>query len=340
MTATTLARRRSSSPLVRSQIALVSVLLGLTALGWVVADARMRGMDAGPGSDLGTLGFYTTAWVVMMAAMMFPSIVPMVLGYARVARGMRARGRVGSPAAFISGYLVSWLLFGLLAYGLFDAVKAMSIDALRWSRDGKYVAGGVIVLAAVYQLAPAKDVCLRWCRDPFTFLAERWRDGRAGALKMGMLHGAWCVGCCWALMATLFALGVMSLGWMLCIAAIIALEKLLPWRRIATHAVAVTLLSLGLGVALVPAQVPGLTLPNTAAARHAMQRAHRPDRNHANPNQQHPTHRRVSLPNKTTSLQHGVDRRALAQRIHKSEPSHHAHAPRRCGSQTRQNQRC
>src|SRR5579859_3166587 len=239
MMATILPWRRSSSPLVRSQLALVLVLLGLAALGWVVADARMRGMDAGPGTDLGALGFYTTVWAVMMAAMMFPSIVPMVLGYARVERGMRTRGRVGSLPAFISGYLASWLLFGLLAYGLFDAIKAMSIDALRWGREGKYVAGGVIVLAAAYQLTPAKDVCLRWCRDPFTFLAEHWRDGRAGALKMGMLHGAWCVGCCWALMATLFALGVMSLGWMLFVAAIIALEKLLPWRGIATHAVAV-----------------------------------------------------------------------------------------------------
>jgi predicted metal-binding membrane protein len=147
----------------------------------------------------------------------------------------------------------------------------MPIDALRWDRDGNYVAGGVIVLAAAYQLTPAKDACLRRCRDPFTFLAEEWRDGRPGALKMGGLHGAWCAGCCWALMAALFALGVMSVGWMVFLAAIIAVEKLVPWRRIATHVVAVTLVTLGLGVALVPGRVPGLTLPNSAAARHAMQ---------------------------------------------------------------------
>ena len=270
MTATALHGGRPHPPLARSQVALIVALLGFAALGWAVTDARMRGMDAGPGSDLGALGFYTTSWVVMMAAMMFPSIVPMVLGYSRVERGMRTRRRAGSPAAFVCGYLVSWMLFGVLAYGLFDAVKAMSIDALGWGRDGKYVAGGVIVLAAAYQLTPAKDVCLRRCRDPFTFLAEEWRDGRAGALKMGALHGAWCAGCCWALMAALFALGVMSVGWMVFVAAIIAVEKLLPWRRIATHAMAVTLLTLGLGVALVPGRVPGLTLPNSAAARHAM----------------------------------------------------------------------
>jgi predicted metal-binding membrane protein len=271
MTSTAVHGGRSYPPLARTQIALIVALLGFAALGWAVTDARMRGMDAGPGTDLGALGFYTTSWVVMMAAMMFPSSVPMVLGYSRVERGMRTRGRAGSPAAFVCGYLVIWTLFGVLAYGLFDAVKAMSIDALRWDRDGKYVAGGVIVLAAAYQLTPAKDVCLRRCRDPFTFLADEWRDGRTGALKMGALHGAWCAGCCWALMAALFALGVMSLGWMVFVAAIIAVEKLVPWRQIATQAVAVTLLTLGVGVALVPGRVPGLTLPNSAAARRSMQ---------------------------------------------------------------------
>jgi predicted metal-binding membrane protein len=184
---------------------------------------------------------------------------------------MRTRGRLGSPAAFVGGYLVCWTLFGLLAYGLFDAVAALSIDALRWSRDGRYLAGAVIVLAAIYQLTPAKDACLRRCRDPFTFLAEEWRDGRVGALKMGALHGAWCVGCCWALMAALFALGLMSISWMVFVAAIIAAERLMPSRRTATHAVAVALLTLGLGVALAPSSVPGLTLPGSSAARHAME---------------------------------------------------------------------
>jgi uncharacterized membrane protein len=118
MTTTALHRGRSDPPVVRSRIALVVALLGFAALGWAVTDARMRDMDAGPGTDLGALGFYTISWVVMMAAMMFPSIVPMVLGYARVERGMRTRGRAGSSAAFVSGYLVVWSLFGLLAYGL------------------------------------------------------------------------------------------------------------------------------------------------------------------------------------------------------------------------------
>jgi predicted metal-binding membrane protein len=119
----------------------------------------------------------------------------------------------------------------------------------------------VIVTAAIYQLTPAKQACLVKCRSPFMFLAERWRDGRLGALKLGAAHGAWCVGCCWALMAALFAVGVMSLGWMAVIAGFIAIEKLLPWPRVSRYGVAVALLVLGLGVALVPGDVPGFSEP-------------------------------------------------------------------------------
>ncbi len=268
--ATTSSPRRTSR--IPSHALLAIALLVLAGVGWAVTDARMRGMDAGPGTDLGTLGFYTTAWVVMMAAMMFPSILPMTLTYARVESGRRSRGRqAGSTTAFVAGYLLSWTAFGLGAYTLFDGIKALSIDDLRWSRGGGYVAGGVIVAAALYQLTPAKDACLKRCRGPLQFLTEEWRDGWLGALKMGLLHGAWCVGCCWALMAALFAVGVMSVGWMIFVSLVIAAEKLLPARRATSAAAAAVLLALGLGVALWPAQVPGLTVPGSASASHAMQ---------------------------------------------------------------------
>jgi predicted metal-binding membrane protein len=270
MTGMTLPRRRAHPPFQRAHLALAGALLALAAIGWAITDARMNGMDAGPGTDLGTLGFYVTAWVVMMAAMMFPSIVPMVLTYSRIERGLRTRGRSGSTAMFVAGYLVTWTAFGLLAYALFDAVRSLSIDALRWTRGGRYLAGGVIVAAAAYQLTPAKDACLRRCRGPFAFLTGDWRDGRAGALTMGALHGAWCVGCCWGLMVALFAVGVMSVGWMVFVAAIVALEKLLPWQRATSAVVALMLLALGVGVALVPQRVPGLTLPGSPQAISAM----------------------------------------------------------------------
>jgi predicted metal-binding membrane protein len=252
---------------------LIGLLLGLAVVAWVITDERMRGMDAGPGTDPGALGFYVTVWVVMMAAMMFPSIWPMVTMFARVRAGKRERGdaRAASvTAAFVAGYLVTWTLAGLAAYALLEAGRALDIEALSWDRAGPYVAGAVIVAAAVYQLTPLKDACLTRCRSPLFFLLEAWKPGRVGALRMGIEHGGWCVGCCWALMAALFALGVMSVGWMAFIAALIATEKLLPWKAVANRGIAVLLVVLGFAVAFAPEDVPGLTLPDSPAAMEAM----------------------------------------------------------------------
>jgi predicted metal-binding membrane protein len=119
----------------------------------------------------------------------------------------------------------------------------------------------VLLVAAVYELTPLKDVCLGKCRSPFGFLAGAWRDGHGGALRMGAHHGLWCLGCCWALMASLFALGVMSLGWMGLVAVLITVEKLAPYRRAATWATAALLLALGVLMLAHPAAIPGLTIP-------------------------------------------------------------------------------
>jgi predicted metal-binding membrane protein len=255
------------------QLALIAALLALAAIGWLVTDERMAGMDAGPGTDPGSLGFYVSAWVVMMGAMMFPSSAPMVRVYDLVQRRRNDRSR-GATALFVAGYMVSWTGFGLAAYALFAGVRAVAGHALGWHQAGPYVAGGVIVLAAVYQLTPAKDACLRRCRAPFAFLTDEWREGRRGALVMGTLHGGWCVGCCWGLMAALFAVGVMSVGWMVFVSVLIAVEKLIPWPRPANYLIAAVLVALGLGVALAPSRVPGLTLPDSVQAMSAMHGMH------------------------------------------------------------------
>jgi predicted metal-binding membrane protein len=252
----------------RFQVGLLASLLALGALAWLLTHERMIGMDAGPGTDPGTVGFYVVSWVVMMAAMMFPSIAPMVLTFAFVQRRRRDRGAIDrsvSSWVFVAGYLLTWTVFGLAAYGLYVGVRSLSIGELSWHRGGPYLAGGVLIAAALYQLTPAKDACLSRCRAPLDFVLTHWHEGPSGALRMGALHGAWCVGCCWGLMAALFALGVMSVPWMLAIAGLIALEKLLPSKELAIRLVAVTLLALGLGVALAPQHVPGLTLPDSQA---------------------------------------------------------------------------
>jgi predicted metal-binding membrane protein len=258
----------------RFRVGVLASLLGLAVLAWLLTHERMLGMDAGPGTDPGTLGFYVVSWVVMMSAMMFPSIVPMVLAFGFVQRRrQRDRpivGQVGSSSVFVAGYLLTWTAFGLLAYGSYVGVRSLSIPALSWHRGGPYLAGGVLLAAAIYQLTPTKDACLRRCRSPLDFVLTHWRDGPAGALRMGVIHGAWCVGCCWGLMVALFALGVMSLTWMVAIGGLIAIEKLLPRKELANHFVAVTLVVLALGVSLAPRHVPGLTLPDSSQAKAAM----------------------------------------------------------------------
>jgi predicted metal-binding membrane protein len=246
----------------------------LAAIGWLVTDDRMAGMDAGPGTDPGSLGFYVTAWVVMMAAMMFPSAAPMVVTYARIQGRRRELGKQGAgrgvTAVFVGGYLLAWTAFGLFAYALLDLIRSLDVEVFSWDRGGPYLAGGVIVAAATYQLTPLKDVCLSHCRGPLAFILGHFRAGYGGALRTGLEHGGWCVGCCWALMAALFAVGVMSVGWMVFVAAMIAVEKMLPWKAVANRGIAVLLLVLGLSVAFWPERVPALTLPDSPEAHEAM----------------------------------------------------------------------
>jgi predicted metal-binding membrane protein len=255
------------------QLGLIGLLITLAAVAWVMTDDQMAGMDAGPGTDPGTLGFFLGVWVVMMAAMMFPSIAPVVVMYVRLQEGRRERGQpvaVGATPLFVAGYLLAWTAAGLTGYALFEVGSSVTGDAFSWDNAGPYLAGGIILGAAIYQLTPLKDVCLRHCRSPLMFLMKYWRPGRLGGLRMGVIHGGWCIGCCWALMAALFALGVMSLGWMAFIAALIAIEKLLPWKALANRGIAVLLFALGLAVAFTPESVPGLTLPGSPEAVQAM----------------------------------------------------------------------
>jgi predicted metal-binding membrane protein len=132
---------------------------------------------------------------------------------------------------------------------------------LAWDRAGRWIAGVTLVMAAVYELTPLKDVCLGKCRSPLGFLIGSWRDGATGAVRMGAKNGAWCVGCCWALMASLFALGVMSVVWMAFVAGLIATEKTLPWRRVATYGTAGILLALGVLMLVAPDVIPALSIP-------------------------------------------------------------------------------
>jgi predicted metal-binding membrane protein len=220
------------------------VLVAGAVAAWAVTVDRMRGMDAGPGTDLGALGWYLGIWVTMTAAMMLPSAAP-------AARHV-ARARRVPTLLFTAGYLAVWMGYGLLAYGVFRLVTSFDIGWLAWDRGGPYAAGVVIVGAGLYELAPLKRLSLRRCRST--------PDG-GNALRSGLAHGVDCVGCSGGLMAVLFVLGAMSLFWMAVVAVAIFAEKVLPRGPQLAFVFAVALVALGIWVAVSPASVPGLTEP-------------------------------------------------------------------------------
>jgi predicted metal-binding membrane protein len=238
-------------------VALVALLFAIAAVAWWWTADQMQGMDDGPWTALGTLSWFVGVWVVMMAAMMFPSLAPTVALYSQMTKSRSAL----APFAFVSGYLLAWASVGVLAFAVAAVGGTFAGDLLAWDRGGRWIAGATLVVAAVYELTPLKDVCLSKCRSPLGFLLSSWRDGPVGGLKMGTKHGAWCIGCCWALMASLFALGVMSLVWMAVVAGLIAFEKLIPSRRAATYGTTAVLLTLGLLLLLAPDAIPTLTTP-------------------------------------------------------------------------------
>jgi predicted metal-binding membrane protein len=226
---------RLSRPNARDALVLIAVAVAC----WLVTANRMDGMDMGPGTDLGEPGWFVGVWAVMMAAMMLPSLAP----------------RASVPLA--AGFLLPWITAGALAYALVEGVRALDPAFLAWEDAGRYVAGAVIAGAALYELTPAKRSCLRHCREP-RLLAAR---GGAAGFRRGLIDGLYCIGCCWALMAALFALGVMSVAWMVLIAVLIGVEKLLPWEGAAKRLTAALVAVLGIAVAFAPEQVPGLTIP-------------------------------------------------------------------------------
>lgn len=243
----------------RARVGLVALLLGLAATAWWWTADRMRGMDDGPGTDLGSLGWFLGIWVVMMAAMMLPSVSPTVALYSHLTRTREPL----APLVFTAGYLLVWGATGLLAYGISAGADAVLGSEVSWDGAGRWVATAILLAAALYELTPLKDACLGKCRSALGFLVGSWRDGLPGALRMGAAHGGWCAGCCWALMAALFTLGVMSIAWMALVAALIAAEKTLPWGRVATWGTAALLVALGVLLVAAPDAIPGLTIPGS-----------------------------------------------------------------------------
>ncbi len=250
--------RHSPWAAMRTELPIVAALLATAGVAWWSTAERMAGMDAGPGSALGSLGWFTGVWATMMAAMMLPSIAP-----ATALLAASARPRLGRVLLFAGGYLLVWSLTGVGAYGLFEARKSTcSASSLTWHGGGRWLAVGILGLAALYQLTPLKRAFLSRCRSPLaTPRRQPAQSTRPERFVMGLRNGGWCLGSSWALMAALFALGVMSLTWMASIAVLVALEKVGPWGRGARLA------SAGLLVVLAAASSPSRTRSRGSSSR-------------------------------------------------------------------------
>lgn len=211
----------------------------------------MPGMEAPPFAwDIAV-----AMWWVMMIAMMTPSATPLVLLYGRVVRHTtmqmqdadRSAAYYAPPVFLILGYLLVWFGFSLMAAATQFALQRLGLisDMMLWSRSAAFSAA-ILLGAGIYQFSPFKRACLRQCRGPVEFLTRHWRPGRSGAFIMGVRHGAWCVGCCWMLMALLLVGGVMNLVWIALLALLVLVEKLAPRGIMVSRAAGVVLLAWGL----------------------------------------------------------------------------------------------
>jgi predicted metal-binding membrane protein len=213
----------------------------------------MAGMNAEPS----TSGFMLTgvtfvgAWVVMMAAMMLPSAAPMVLLYRAITEGS-ASARVLRTIMFVLAYLVAWGVFGVAVYVLQQVLAGVAAQSPAINAAWPFAVAGTLAAAGLYQFSGLKDMCLRQCRSPWSFLIPQWRPGIWGGIELGVRHGAYCIGCCWGLMAVLVVAGAMGLAWVTLVAVVIFAEKLLPPGRAAARIVGGLLLLLAGTVAVMP----------------------------------------------------------------------------------------
>ena len=228
----------------RDRAIVISGVVALVAIAWgytVYIAQSNADMGASMGMAMGNVrswsgtdfSFMYLMWAVMMVAMMVPSAAPMILLFATVNRRRREESRpFVATSVFLSGYLVIWAGFALVAtLGNWGLHQASLLSSMMGGSSSGYLGGGLLLLAGVFQWSQLKYVCLTHCRSPLSFLMSDWREGTGGAFKMGLQHGKYCLGCCWILMALLFVLGVMNLVWIAALAAFVLAEKVVPGGR-------------------------------------------------------------------------------------------------------------
>ena len=261
-------RRAVATPHARVSLALVVALIALAWLalaGWSLSPWR-RWLDHGTWGDLAWLAAlcravpagervvpaiaYALAWILMIAAMMLPTTLPLLALFRRIVGGRPDAGAL--VGAVVAGYSLAWLAFGVIAYGADAAVRAVALRSGFLVLHGWVFGSVVIAGAGAFQFSALKYRCLERCRTPFGFVNSHWQGQRplAESLRLGLAHGAFCVGCCWALMLVTFVVGMGSIGWMLVLAAAMAAEKNLPWGAHLRTPLGVALLGWGAAIAV------------------------------------------------------------------------------------------
>jgi predicted metal-binding membrane protein len=250
------------------QAARMSMPMGIAVRGGMagmdmdgMAGMAMGGM-AGGGWSLSNAVIFVAVWTVMMAAMMLPAAASMIFMFA-AAQARRERDVAVPTWIFVASYILVWAAAGVLVYVLVEigSELATGLAPAERSKWGPIALGITVAAAGLYQFTPIKRVCLSHCRSPLAFVALHWREGRSGALKMGLIHGAYCFGCCWALFAVLVAAGVMSMAWMLLLALVVFAEKMLPLGHRTGAATGIALIALGIVVASSAVSMPWLAQP-------------------------------------------------------------------------------
>src|ERR1700688_4762833 len=253
--------RAQTDPISFQRNVILGLLLALAAAAWAALAWQGAGAEMDMAIDSPTMGLraplFLAIWVIMMVAMMFPTAAPMILTFHKVQADKRQRGEAFvSTWIFVAAYLLVWGRAGVAAYAGALAAEAVAARTALSPATAARVGGIVLVAAGLYQFTPWKDLCLSKCRTPITFIMTSWRDGAAGALRMGLLHGAYCLGCCWLLFVILFPLGIMNIAAMAVITLVIFAEKTLPWGRAAARAAAAVLIAYGFVVVTAPQFLP------------------------------------------------------------------------------------
>ena len=243
--------------LTKQEKIIILALIVVSAIAWVFTIHHSQSM----GSEMPMINqplipgaiLFLIMWTVMMVAMMFPAVVPMVVIFSNVQDKRKSRDQGFIPTwVFVSGYLLVWALFGVLAYFGDSLVGHLAVSFPKLQEYGSVIGGSALIVAGLYQLTPLKNVCLTHCRSPLHFIMHKWREGYLGSLIMGIDHGAYCLGCCWGLMLVLFVVGVMNLAWMGILSLVIFIEKISKHGVVISKAVGGLLILLGIAMAVEP----------------------------------------------------------------------------------------